>query len=541
MQAKRNPPSKLRAIAFPVALTLISSVMIVSQTTWRAVSHDLSSFLAPVVSITNGHSGLYATYFNVTPPGIHVTLLPWVWLFGPGIWSMYALHSLFVVGHQGTLFLALQKLLTPTDASLIFVATSVVMLTRDVFDEMLLSTELVGNTFILAGFCVLPFRSTTPSLRLWAAGIGLLTFAVLVREVYVFAPIMAVLAFVWAYRGKANRLTATLKVVAWATVLGAGPPLTMLLALEGLGPYARVLHLKRVLFPWPDASRLTLAPLDASWTFITLWPSLLAPAAAAAISIISIRRRQFPYVLLFCAIGVGLVGAAFTWQGKPASGHYLASLLPPLAGLLAISLVQIRARLNRWSGFVGVLLLLVPITALSETASELKSLRSPATWWTSTLGTANQETRPSESIHPPRCTQVVYGWNPGAFYIASESNPCSRYFLVNLIQYSPSHRAEYLLQLWSSPPAVVIYDQSGADLDVVAFENDVLPWRSMLATCYQESDNRVFVQRLDQSATRRCMLPFLQNTLFNNLVLAPLSLDEILSIGVRQASAPPPR
>jgi len=76
IQVKRNPPSKLRATAFSLPLTLLSSVMIVSQTTWRAVSHDLSSFLAPVVAITNGHSGLYTTYFNVTPPGIHVTLLP---------------------------------------------------------------------------------------------------------------------------------------------------------------------------------------------------------------------------------------------------------------------------------------------------------------------------------------------------------------------------------------------------------------------------------------------------------------------------------
>lgn len=541
MQVERNPPSKLRATAFPLALTLLSSVMIVSQTTWRAVGHDLSSFLAPVVAITNGHLSLYATYFNVTPPGIHVTLLPWVWLFGPGIWSMYALHSLFVLGHQGTLFLALRKLLTPTDASLIFVATSVVILTGDVFDDTLLSTELVGNTFILAGFCVLPFRSTVPRLRLWAAGIALLTFAVLVREVYAFAPIMAVLGFLWAYRGKRNRLTATLKVVAWATVLGVGPPLTMLLALEGLGPYARVLHLKRALFPWPDASRLTMAPLEASWSFITLWPSLLAPAAAAAISIISIRRRQFPNLLLFSAIGVGLVGAAFTWQGKPASGHYLASLLPPLAGLLAVSLVQIRANLNGWSGFVGVLLLLVPITALSETASDLRSLRSPATWWTSTLGVADQETGPRESVDLPGCTQVVYGWNPGAFYIESKSNPCSRYFLVNLIQHSPSHRVEYLLQLLSSPPAVVIYDQRGSDLDVVAFEKNVLPWGSMLATCYQATDDHVFFQRLDQSATRQCMLPFLQNALFNNLTLARLSFDEILSIGVQRADAPPPR
>ena len=530
---RRDPLSTLRSSAPPFVLTFLSSVMIVSQTTWRAVGHDLSSFLAPVVALTNGHSDLYATYFNVTPPGIHVILLPWVWLFGPGIWSMYAMHSLFVLGHQATLFLALRKLLTQIDASLIFVATTVVMLTNDVFDEMLLSTELVGNTFILAGFYVLPFRSTVPKLWRWAAGIALLTFAVFVREVYVFAPVMGVLAFLWANYRRRNWGVEVFKVVAWATVLAVGPPLTMLLALEGLGPYFRVLHLKGMLFPWPNLSSLTTAPLDVSRTLVTLWPSLIAPAAAATALVTSIRRRQFPNLLLFCSIGVSLVGMAFAWQGKPATGHYLASLLPPLAGILAVSLLHIRTHLTGWSGFVGLIMLLVPATAFSATASNLKSLRSPSTWWTSTLGVSDYGTRPSESINPTGCTQVVYGWNPGAFYITTESIPCSRYFLINLIQHSPAHRVDYTLQLLASPPTLVSYSQSGADMDVNAFEQNVLPWQPMLATCYQKTEGNIFISRLDEEATRRCMLAFVQNALFNNLRLAKLSFHDILSSEVR--------
>lgn len=507
--------------------------MIVSQTSWRAVGHDLSSFLAPVVAVTNGNSDLYAAYFNVTAPGIHVILLPWVWLFGPGIWSMYVMHSLFVLGHQATLLLALRKVLTPIEASLIFVATTVVILTRDVFDEMLLSTELVGNTFILAGYYVLPLRSAVAELRLWAAGIALLTFAVFIREVYVFAPIMGVSAFLWAYHRERNFGLGPFKVLAWATVLAVGPPLTMLLSLEGLRPYFRVLHLKRMLFPWPSASSLTTAPLDVSWTLFSLWPSVLAPVAAAAALVISIRRRHFPKLLLFYAIGVSLVGMTFAWQGKPASGHYLASLLPPLAGLLAVSLLRLRVYLTGWPGFVGLLLLLVPATALSESASNLTSLRSPSTWWTSTLGIAGRETSPWESINPSGCTQVVYGWNPGAFYIASESTPCSRYFLVNLIQHLPPYRVDYTLQLLASPPTVVSYSRDGADMDVNAFEQNVLPWQSILATCYQKVEGNIFISRLNEEDTRQCMFAFVQDPLFNNLALARLSLDDILAIEVR--------
>ena len=234
----RRLHARLLSATLPILLVSVSSVMIISQTTWQGVSHDLSSFLAPVVAITNGHLALYDAYFNVAPPGIHLTLLPWIWIFGPGIWSMYVLHSLFVFSHQGALYLALRKWLTPIEATLVFVPTTIVTLTEHVFDEMLLNTELVGNTFVLIGFCVLPLRSTDPKLRRWVLGMSLLTFAVLVREVYLFAPIMAILAFSWIYRGKANHRSATLKLVAWAAVLGVGPSAAMLMALEGLGPYS---------------------------------------------------------------------------------------------------------------------------------------------------------------------------------------------------------------------------------------------------------------------------------------------------------------
>ena len=151
--------SRIRSSALPLLLISLSSVTIISQVTWQRVGHDLSSFLAPVVSITNGHSGFYETYFNVTPPGTHLILLPWVWLFGPGIWSMYVLHSLFVLGHQGALYFALRKWLDLIEASLVFVPITVVTITQHVFKDMLLTTELVGNTFILTGFCILPLQT----------------------------------------------------------------------------------------------------------------------------------------------------------------------------------------------------------------------------------------------------------------------------------------------------------------------------------------------------------------------------------------------
>jgi len=523
----RRLHARLLAATLPILLVSVSSVMIISQTTWQGVSHDLSSFLAPVVAITNGHLALYDAYFNVAPPGIHLTLLPWIWIFGPGIWSMYVLHSLFVFSHQGALYLALRKWLTPIEATLVFVPTTIVTLTEHVFDEMLLNTELVGNTFVLIGFCVLPLRSTDPKLRRWVLGMSLLTFAVLVREVYLFAPIMAILAFSWIYRGKANHRSATLKLVAWAAVLGVGPSAAMLMALEGLGPYFRVLHLKRLLFPWPDYSTLATSPLDISWTFVTLWPALLLPAAAAAASVTSIRRRQSPYMLFFCAVGVGLVGAAFAWQGKPASGHYLASLLPAFAGLLGVALAQFRAKNKTWSTFAGLLLLITPIAGL-HMFPEARKWQTPTSWWKTTLGAIELPSDQEQRAPWDECTQVAYGWNPGSHYISSGTNPCSKYFLVNLIQNSPQHQLEFALEIILRPPTYVRYSASGADLDIEAFEDRAFPWSDILSICYVERAEASFVPRLDTAATRTCIAQLAGDTVWLNSLLAGISLAEVL-------------
>lgn len=524
--------TRLRSRALPVLLILVSSTIIISQTTWRGVSHDLSSFLAPVVAITEGRTGLYSTYFYDVPPGVHLTLLPWVWIFGPGIWSMYVLHALFVFGHQGVLYWALSKWLTRIETSCTFTITSVVIATNHVFSEMLLNTELIGNTVLLTGFCVLPLQSSSRKLARWALGLSFFTFAVLVREVYVFGPIMAVFSFLWIYRGDRKTLSAILRIVPWAALIGIAPSVVMLMVLEGLSPFFRSINLKRLLFPWPDFWSLAISPLEMIWTFIGLWPALLLPLGGFVALISSIRRQQAPSALVLCGIAMTAVSAAFAWQGKPPSGHYLASLLPPLAGLFALSLRQLRVVLRTERLRAGLLLLLVPITA-SSTISELSNLRTPVDWWRSTLGSIEHENASTPEIESPTCSQVIYGWNPGAFYIETGTDPCSSYFLVHLIQYSPSHRVEYLLQILSRPPGIVIYSAQGADIDINFFEENVLPWRAVLATCYRRDDPRTFVQRLDESGTRKCILPFLQDPIFENIWLANLSFSEIVSVGSR--------
>jgi len=129
---------------------------------------------------------------------------------------MYALHSLFIAGHQTALYLALRKWLTRLHAASILAVVSIVAISYRVFSDMLLTTELVGNTLVFLGVVITPFTSHEFRLKRWALGLTLLSFAVLVREVYVFAPILVALAFLWKFRQNPHARSAFIR-------LGHGP------------------------------------------------------------------------------------------------------------------------------------------------------------------------------------------------------------------------------------------------------------------------------------------------------------------------------
>lgn len=512
----------------PVLVVAVTSVALISQTSWTTVSHDLTSFLAPVTGMVQGTSGLYADYFNVTPPGVHLVLLPWVWAFGPGIGSMYALHSLFIAGHQTALYLALRKWLTRLHAASILAVVSIVAISYQVFSDMLLTTELVGNTLVFLGVAVTPFTSHEFRLKGWALGLALLSFAVLVREVYVFAPILVAFAFLWKFRHSPHARSAFIRLVAWATILAVSPVIVLLLAFEGLVPYLHVLRLKRTLFPPPDFLKILLSPIQMVPELLKMWPSLAFGSLLGFVAITPAYRRFLAKVALGVAIAVTIFSAAFTWQNKPIYAHYAASLLPLLSGLLAIPFVILKKLAWRLPKILPLALLLLPLN-FADTASEIRGLQTPRTWWNSTLGIDRVETTPLNEVPDHECSQVVYGWNPGAFYIANDTIPCSKYFLVNLIERSPPHRTEYILEILAQPPATVIYQPANADLDTTRFEQDVFPWSSALNACYRQVTEVKFTLMMSESATRSCLIQTAEKSLFRHLALSQMSLEGILS------------
>jgi len=515
----------MRALLLAGCAVATTSLLMLLQQPQTGVGHDLVSFVAPIDGFLDGYSQLYASFFNDTPPGIHTVLLPWIWLFSSHPWSMYVLHVLLLLVHQATLLRVLLLNARFSISLAVFTTVSFIAIQQDVFGDMLLTTELLGNVLLFLSFWIYSKHRSSPlqrRLRAYVASLSLLTYAFWVREVYVFAIIVFVCLI--AFREVTSRRNFLLwcKVVSWSALVGTAPVAVLLTFTEGVGPYLFVLEFKRDLYPLPSAVGILVEPLRVAERFIGImgWPSSLALGVLTAVGCWSSRHRNFT----LSAIGlVGVSGFAFAWQGKEMSGHYLAALLPPIAlALLAAGRVTCSIKGPKYGPLVLGLVLLVPTTFLPPNGfNPLTDVATPSTWWSevgSKIG-SNEGRTLSIATSDGACLQRAYGWAAGMSYRLNKLPPCSKYFLPNLIVDSPFHQLQFKLELLQQPPAVVLYSSgTGADLNVAQFEQRAAPWSAILRTCYQSTTLATeFVTRKSDAVLRDCLTRVMADQIFANL------------------------
>lgn len=90
-------------------------------------------------------------------------------------------------------------------------------------------------------------------------------------------------------------------------------------------------------------------------------------------------------------------------------------------------------------------------------------------------------------VDKDECILHVHGWEIAISYIYTQRRPCSKYFLANelfnikrtgVIQ-------EYRQQLIKKPPAVILYNEKGSDLDIEKFNREVIDFPKILSDCYE--------------------------------------------------------
>lgn len=507
---------------------IITTVLLMLlQQPQTGVGHDLVSFVAPIDGVLGGYSSIYGSFFNDTPPGIHTILLPWIWLFTSHPWSMYALHILLLILHQVLLFRVFRTQLPFWFALLAFTSLSLLAVNQDIFGDMLLTTELLGNVLIASSLLIFTQAikcgtSDERRARLSVVGIALVVFAFWVREVYVYAVLLALVAQFFGRRISRPRLLIGIRSVSWGVLLGTLPVAALLFLTEGFQPYLFILDFKRELYPIPRISDVLISPLHLASRYVEIMgiPTSIALGILILVAIFSAEHRH--QVTLSLTVLV-LSGFAFAWQGKDPSGHYLAALLLPISLIvISASRVLLGLRISRSVRFMSGFVLLVPIQPLLTGAGTfLTDVRSPAAWWSeigSQIG-SNEGPTLDDRIRQPDCLQRAYGWAAGMSYRLNNVPPCSKYFLPNLIVNAPFHQVQYKLELLREPPSVVLYSPGqGSDLDVARFERTAMPWEPVIQTCFQPvNGTSQFAARLPKTELRNCMAPLLADQIFHGL------------------------
>lgn len=79
----------------------------------------------------------------------------------------------------------------------------------------------------------------------------------------------------------------------------------------------------------------------------------------------------------------------------------------------------------------------------------------------------------------------VYGWGTPYYYYFSNTKPFSRFFILHPSIMGDEQLRELVEQFKTELPKVVLYDETGADMNTVEFENNTIQFKKLLEKCYE--------------------------------------------------------
>lgn len=89
----------------------------------------------------------------------------------------------------------------------------------------------------------------------------------------------------------------------------------------------------------------------------------------------------------------------------------------------------------------------------------------------------------SSKISPSDCMVSLYGWKSPEPHLYSTRRPCSRFVQANMIN-ADWQKAEYREAIFKNPPKAVVYSLTGADMDVLRFDREVINYTKIIKNCY---------------------------------------------------------
>lgn len=452
----------------------------------------------------------YRDLYEIVPPGYLLFVWSWVRVFGMSITSFKAIHVLLVVLSGYLLALICTELFKQkTLGFLVFVGA---MLSANAFfiQTDLFAIDLFATTLVLGGLAAL---LTMRGLFLRVGVAATLFFAASqFKEIYILSAVCLGPIYVRELLRKRENVFGTLLL--WSIVGPVAISILLYGYLSHLGiveDYVQVIQDKMGYRSEMSLKLLSSSIAGMSGSISQFFVGL--PNVIVSLGVVS-------SVLVIRTHWVSLQELRMSWSGKRLGnwlrdwdaygtsfgGKWLLAVVFMVSVLLGTAVyglytgVQIISVVMVLFVIIGLLLIepveLMEKTWLGRKGTEvvlfgflvgvpLLSILSQPYYPVKRNATFKLEETIMQRVDPSECIFHVYGWEVAATYIYSERRPCSRYFLVNeFFIFLGSEVERFREDLIESPPAAFIYSDQGADINVDAFEREIMNVRGVLEACY---------------------------------------------------------
>jgi len=473
------------------------------------MGHDFISYVLPARAAQNGNGFAYSDYYINRPPTIFIFLENWGKIFGFELWSWVALETILLCIVLSTTQTIFVKILSEKLSLLISILMIISILFSGIF-SMFLPSELIGISLLLFGLKVL--AHDTASLLRVTISFALFALAAGVREQFTLYVILSGFTVI-ILQPTLRRAAITLFGVVSGVIGTTTANLVWLYRLGNTAEFFEVFknqfeNERHSILNYPRWHLRTISEThklllnSGVQKFFT--PMLIILFLMIGLLIIK-NFREFKTQFLIFSSGFSLIGTV-TWQssGHRFHGHYaiisLFGLVLCSVGMISIieELPLIARRISLQKGLLAISLLLITpsqdsIHSLLNSAKNAQISNLKDVFKSERQLQTSEEKYTlkilSESPANFKCTQSIYGWATGSFYFYTNSKPCTRFFIPNLV---PLNRiSEYKTEILKNPPRVIRYGcldtLTCSDLDVLSFEKRVFPYQDVLKACYKRA------------------------------------------------------
>ncbi len=540
-------------LAAVTGLVLFTAFSILVQSYYKLqtpiLRADFISTLIPGIAPFEGAGSPYLDYWEVRPPALPMMTGLWGAIVGKSLWSFHLLWAGFLAAIMAMSWKILGRLFSFYEKIIVYLAFAVFFFANSVQTQFF-PPEINGLFFCLAGL-VFALKKNPSNRDVFLSSL-LFIVAGQMKEVYAFAGLSLLPHLVVSFYSSPRKFWQFLGSTVGGVVSGLVIVVGYLLAIGSLTAYGELLAYKSQVFSPLNFGalgvRLSPGLKYLAHRFLFIPYNLLLLPFAAGLSLLfwskkklvfaSKKTQQSLSLTISKSLGgeilVGAVAVCFSlgllvgYLMQNRYNHiYDIAILPALilgialsakvlAGLLPAFLP---ANYKQWLPVLSLgllaILLLPKQDLLVENWSQVRGY-SPGSHLHRWLDVEKDAHIPMElkimnNTSPKDCIDVQHGWNVGQQYYYSQRQPCTRFFLTNILP--PEKASEYQQELVSNPPAALVYFTELTDLNVEEFDKNIFNFSEVIDRCFIPDDDidKLYWPAAEKQEFAECFMTGLPN------------------------------